>query len=562
MASGLIKNNFPLHFLDLNLQLNTWNNGDGFLSKDTLEFLENWDRFLMSSCIMPNDLNSILERIVNIISNGKFSYIALSLNRITTDQKVNNTTFGFASLLSRILRDKLKCPSMAGGQVFNWLSHKTILRSFKMHISEFYDYIFYDDGALSLPLLLLALDNKYLKIKLKKHIAAYSQRIFDCKNFTFYSGTNIKPNKPRANKNKLVSTPPIENKLLDISPSFEISNGHLYPFTIHSVFPISQKYRWTLEPITIVPYKFIYGCTHKCAFCKTANCAPTYKSAGLVVNDIKNYVDKNGFKNFRFLNSQINFSDNYVKNICKLFIKNKLNIQFSDSASLRNLSKDSCLLLREAGCIKLWFGVESPNDRILKMIHKEINVETIEKSLKNAHEAGIWIGVNLIIGFPHETEKEYRNLLSFVSNFKEIVNCWQISPLELHKKTSLFQNPRFFRIKIHSLYPKEMEMLGYAFSEENGLCWKERFLQSKERTDKCCELINSTKNRFYSNDYLTFALYKELRSKKDVLSTFNKYIRRIKNEVSLREAAKCLTIKDVHTFNYFDFLKLWEKKHR
>ncbi len=48
--------------------------------------------------------------------------------------------------------------------------------------------------------------------------------------------------------------------------------------------------------------------------------------------------------------------------------------------------------MKEAGCDRIFFGIESGNDRILKLMNKKITVEAARKAVNSVHEAGILKG--------------------------------------------------------------------------------------------------------------------------------------------------------------------------
>jgi anaerobic magnesium-protoporphyrin IX monomethyl ester cyclase len=72
------------------------------------------------------------------------------------------------------------------------------------------------------------------------------------------------------------------------------------------------------------------------------------------------------------------------------------------------------LALREAGCRKLIIGVESASNKILNLIHKKIDLAQIEVLLKNCSEIGISIDLEIIIGFPHESDQDFLDTYSFI----------------------------------------------------------------------------------------------------------------------------------------------------
>ncbi len=65
-------------------------------------------------------------------------------------------------------------------------------------------------------------------------------------------------------------------------------------------------------------------------------------------------------------------------------------------------------LLRRAGCRKLFVGLETFDDRLLRLMGKPLNRRLIERSLSELAWAGLPVTVYMIVGFPTETEEEAR----------------------------------------------------------------------------------------------------------------------------------------------------------
>jgi radical SAM superfamily enzyme YgiQ (UPF0313 family) len=70
--------------------------------------------------------------------------------------------------------------------------------------------------------------------------------------------------------------------------------------------------------------------------------------------------------------------------------------------------------MKEAGCTALQFGIESGSVRRLKRMGKLFSRADAEKVLRLSAQAGINNWVNLIVGFPGETESDFQETVSFV----------------------------------------------------------------------------------------------------------------------------------------------------
>ncbi len=63
-------------------------------------------------------------------------------------------------------------------------------------------------------------------------------------------------------------------------------------------------------------------------------------------------------------------------------------------------------LLRHAGCLRLYLGLESFSDRLLRLMRKALNRRLIARSLGELAWAGLPVTAYRIVGFPTETEAE------------------------------------------------------------------------------------------------------------------------------------------------------------
>ena len=98
-----------------------------------------------------------------------------------------------------------------------------------------------------------------------------------------------------------------------------------------------------------------------------------------------------------------------VKEFCERIKKRK--IGFVISLRVDMVRKDMLLLLKEAGCLSVGFGLESADNRILKSMRKHITVEQIDNALSMCHEIGLNAMGNFIFGDQEETVETYTNTL-------------------------------------------------------------------------------------------------------------------------------------------------------
>lgn len=174
----------------------------------------------------------------------------------------------------------------------------------------------------------------------------------------------------------------------------------------YSAFDLNQ---YLLGPDNVVvPLCLSRGCKWKqCAFCRTDipvfhnYCRPLpqalYAQLAALVRD-------HGARTVSFSSA---FSEPEVlAYIAGRIVADNLPVRWVASSRLSgDFTRDLCMLLRDAGCVRLSFGIESFSDRILRLIRKGISAEQIEKVIEGI-DGVIPLFLLMMVGIPTETEQE------------------------------------------------------------------------------------------------------------------------------------------------------------
>ena len=168
-----------------------------------------------------------------------------------------------------------------------------------------------------------------------------------------------------------------------------------------------DEYRQKREEM-IFSFRLSRGCYwQQCAFCRTdasfcKNYAqPEYES---IFNALLEAYEKYNARNFLF--SDESAHPNLLEYLSKKIIKHKLDISwFTHTRFHDSLTRDKFKLFKEANCSSLTLGLESYNDRILKLMKKGISTTLIDKVI-NENNGILPLKVYMIMGFPTETEED------------------------------------------------------------------------------------------------------------------------------------------------------------
>jgi anaerobic magnesium-protoporphyrin IX monomethyl ester cyclase len=71
--------------------------------------------------------------------------------------------------------------------------------------------------------------------------------------------------------------------------------------------------------------------------------------------------------------------------------------------------------MRRAGCLRVFFGIESGTDKVLDLMRKQITVEQARKAVISAKAAGLQVGAFFILGYPGENDETVLDTIRFAS---------------------------------------------------------------------------------------------------------------------------------------------------
>lgn len=258
--------------------------------------------------------------------------------------------------------------------------------------------------------------------------------------------------------------------------------------------------RFEDEQIVVLPHIFVRGCNAPCGFCTYAYSKIEGEEIEQTVAGLRFLAEHYDCRHFHFLNTQINSVYGYADAFCDQVIAAKLDILWSDCCNMRALDEKLLEKMRRSGAMRLVFGVESPEDSMLKMINKGINTETIERLLTASHQLGIWNHVLLIAGMPHETRAKQDRIMSFLERTAPLVDFYSVSSYYLINDSPWGRNPEKFGIDRISDPGKYLEE--QAFNElrtdrweSDGLQWPQKKQQIVESTQRMYRTISRAKGQ-------------------------------------------------------------------
>ena len=176
-----------------------------------------------------------------------------------------------------------------------------------------------------------------------------------------------------------------------------------------------EKYR--LFGRRILPIITSRGCPSQCSFCTTARMfGKTFRarSPKNVVDELEFLRDTYGADAFSFYDDTFTLDKKRTLQICEEIKNRKIGIPWDCQTRVSQVSKEILAKMREANCQQVFFGVESGCQKILDAVKKGTSVEQNEKAIRLAKDAGLFVAISVIIGYPGETKDMFKQTIDLI----------------------------------------------------------------------------------------------------------------------------------------------------
>jgi len=205
-----------------------------------------------------------------------------------------------------------------------------------------------------------------------------------------------------------------DRKLLMDLDTLPYPAWHLFPVDKYGLLPFADIDKPIL---TLLSSR---GCPYNCSFCGI-----TYKKEGYrkravtkVVDEIEYLIDRFKVKQIGFVDAIFPLSKQHCKDFCNEMINRGVNkkVIWTTETRVDIVDYDTASILKEAGCRRLIFGIESGVEELLRNVNKHYTLDEIRAGIENAHKAGLETIGLFMLGLPGETPELSRQTIEFAKS--------------------------------------------------------------------------------------------------------------------------------------------------
>jgi anaerobic magnesium-protoporphyrin IX monomethyl ester cyclase len=178
-----------------------------------------------------------------------------------------------------------------------------------------------------------------------------------------------------------------QNGKITVNQPFYSENINQLPAPNYDGFPLGLY----LSPEPVLPVQFSRGCYYKdCAFCALTLDHQNFrqKEPGRTVEELEWLKLRYGVQRFFFTDECFALSP--TKRLCQQIIDKKLDIKWTCEMRFeKHLTRELLTSMRNAGCLKIVFGLESFNQRVMDFMKKGIKQEWVLRIADDCVDLGI-----------------------------------------------------------------------------------------------------------------------------------------------------------------------------
>ncbi|MFQ5456532.1 MAG: B12-binding domain-containing radical SAM protein [Nitrospirota bacterium] len=136
------------------------------------------------------------------------------------------------------------------------------------------------------------------------------------------------------------------------------------------------------------------------------------KSVEFVLSEIEMLIEKYKINAIMFDDDEFDLNKKWIRHFCEEIIERELKFIWHCNSRCNYAEKEIYLLMYDAGCRSVSFGIEFGNQKILDFAMKQLTVEQIEKGVKYAKGAGLNVAGYFMMGMMGETEETIKDTIN------------------------------------------------------------------------------------------------------------------------------------------------------
>ncbi len=157
-----------------------------------------------------------------------------------------------------------------------------------------------------------------------------------------------------------------------------------------------------------------YGCPYDCEFCSRPIYGTLFRRRNMdsIMEEIRD-IRSLGYDGLWIADDCFTLDLGHVRAFCHRLIREELSMSWTCLSRTQEIPLKDIELMKRSGCRKVFFGLESGSNEVLKLMNKHTTVEEAERTLHLFAHCGIETAGFFMIGYPGETCESIETTLAW-----------------------------------------------------------------------------------------------------------------------------------------------------
>ena len=227
------------------------------------------------------------------------------------------------------------------------------------------------------------------------------------------------------------------DRIIITEPRNPIKNLDGCPFPARHLLPNDRYYSLISKEKNFTAMLTSRGCPFNCIFCDNQTILYRCRSPEDVVGEMEECHNAYGINEIDMFDGLFSVNPNRVIKICKEIKRRKLKLRWSFRTRVDLVTEEMLGELKEAGCVRIYYGIESGDETILKNINKRVDIDMIKKVVSLTKQKGIDTFGYFMIGNPGENKDTIKKTIGLMLTLP--LDYVQISPVFPPPNTALYK---------------------------------------------------------------------------------------------------------------------------
>ena len=255
-----------------------------------------------------------------------------------------------------------------------------------------------------------------------------------------------------------------ENNRIKINPARPLMKDlDNLPFPAYDLFPIgiylhNVAYASAIGRKTEIGIITARGCPYNCNYCyHIFGRGARTRSVDNVIEEIRYLMEKYKVESIALLDETFTLNKKRVMEFCSKMLLEKIDIPWTCLARVNLVDREMLKKMKQAGCYRVGYGIESGSQQILDNMNKKVTVEQAKKAIKLTRSTGLVCGTTFMFGYPGESLETIKETVYFCKQLLIAPSFFFTTP---YPGTKLYKEVKDRIIKKYGDEEKFIEVLG------------------------------------------------------------------------------------------------------